>query len=312
MPSSFTQRNRLTKQATGENTNTWGLILNAVLDLIDFMSDGVISLSASTVLTTENGAADQARARFLNITATATITIPSVEKWYLVRSVGTATITNGSNSVTVYPGETTIVLTDGAAMWKLVPSDVPDPTRPTAVANKRYADNLAFQANAGILPGQGAGIVGFLKTVDGTPGWEDVTKADVGLSEVDNTSDEDKPISDATGAALALKGDATDNIVTITGTTHTIDIANLGKVHRFTNASGCVVTMPSNFPEGWNLIWAQIGAGQITWNPASGATRRNRLSHTKSAGQYAEGVLRVDQNSDGVSAIWFLNGDTAT
>lgn len=180
MPSSFTTRNRLTKQATGEGSNVWGNILNSgAFDLIDFAADGVVSLSASSVLTTANGAPDQARARVLKITATATITIPSVEKWYLVRSVGTATITNGSNSVTVYPGEITIVLTDGSSMWKLAPNDFPTPTRNSQAATKLYADQLAFNANAGILPGQGEGIVGFLKTVDGLPGWELPTLSEV-------------------------------------------------------------------------------------------------------------------------------------
>lgn len=104
MPSAYTPRNRLTKQATGESINLWGIILNAVLDLIDAAMDGVTTISApgSTILTTANGAADQARSRVLNITAptAAQITIPSVEKFYIVRAaLADVTITNGSSSL---------------------------------------------------------------------------------------------------------------------------------------------------------------------------------------------------------------------
>lgn len=105
MPSNYTPRSRLNLQATGENINLWGQILNAGgLELIDAAMDGVTTISApgSTILTTANGAADQARSRVLNITAptAAQITIPSVEKFYIVRAaLADVTITNGSSSL---------------------------------------------------------------------------------------------------------------------------------------------------------------------------------------------------------------------
>lgn len=43
----------------------------------------------------------------------------------------------------------------------------------------------------------------------GSPGVTEVTKADVGLGNVDNTSDLNKPISSATAAGLSLKADLT-------------------------------------------------------------------------------------------------------
>lgn len=181
MPSSYTTRNRLTKQATGENTNTWGIILNAgAFDLIDFLSDGVTTISAggATTLTTVNGAADQARARILNVTAAtaAVITIPSVEKFYIVRAAtAAATITNGSSSVTVAAGDIRLVVTDGATLWMGQQTDfanarlknVGTPTANTDAATKLYADTLALDTFSGTVPGQ-ASNGGKVWTTNGT------------------------------------------------------------------------------------------------------------------------------------------------
>lgn len=105
MPSTYTTRNRLELQAAGENSNTWGIRLNTnALALIDAAMDGMVSFTLSTtkVLTDEDGAADEARCRYLNITGGTggTVTIPNVEKVYLVRnaSSGTVTFTTGSGT----------------------------------------------------------------------------------------------------------------------------------------------------------------------------------------------------------------------
>jgi len=173
MPSTFTTRNRLNKQATGENTNTWGALLNAgALDLIDFAADGITTISAAgaTTLTTANGTTDQARARILNITAStaATVTIPALEKLYIVRNGATNAdhvITNGSSSVTVYANEVVFVITNGTTIWRFDLrnmggnrlQNLATPTATTDAVNKAYADALAF--NAVELPAQGASSV---------------------------------------------------------------------------------------------------------------------------------------------------------
>lgn len=178
MPSAYTARNRLTKQATGENVNVWGNILNSgVFDLVDFLSDGIVTISASgaTTLSTANGSADQARGRILNVTAAtaATITIPSVEKLYIVRAASAdVTITNGSSSVTVRSGDVGYVVTDGASVWLGGVTDfggrrlknIGTPTQTTDAATKGYADGLAF---APVLPGQ-SGNEGKVISTDGT------------------------------------------------------------------------------------------------------------------------------------------------
>jgi hypothetical protein len=104
MPSTASTRLRLEKQANGENDTTWGTKVNTVLDLIDHAIAGMTSftLSGSKTLSNTNYAADEARAMFLNITSGTggTVTIPNVEKVYLVRNAtsGTVTFTTGSGT----------------------------------------------------------------------------------------------------------------------------------------------------------------------------------------------------------------------
>lgn len=97
----YTTRNRLVKQATNENKGTWGAVLNVgLIDTVDFAIDGVLTLALTgdVVLTTADGAPDEARARTIFVSSTGganrTITIPAVEKWYHV-------INDGANIVTV-------------------------------------------------------------------------------------------------------------------------------------------------------------------------------------------------------------------
>lgn len=136
-----------------------------------------------------------------------------------------------------------------------------------------------------------------------------LVKGDVGLGNVDNTSDANKPVSTAQQAALDLKAALSDTLVTVSTTTYTVLSSDLGKTLRFTNAAGCAVTLPNNLPAGFNCLWRHIGAGAVTFAAQAGGTLNNRQNHTKSAGPKAEGALAVDTNS-GANAAWWLSGDT--
>lgn len=115
----------LTKQGTGDNTNTWGAILNEeALDLIDEAIRGIYSttLSGSVVLTATNGESNQARCMFLNITGGTggTIQIPAISRFYYVRngSTGDVTITTGGAVTATIPADAIMpVLCDGASVW---------------------------------------------------------------------------------------------------------------------------------------------------------------------------------------------------
>ena len=70
MPSTYSSSLRLNLQATGENLNTWGVLLNnGVFQLVDYAVAGrlAFSLSGSKTLTSVNGATDEARAAMLDI-----------------------------------------------------------------------------------------------------------------------------------------------------------------------------------------------------------------------------------------------------
>ena len=160
MTSSATTRNRLEKQGTGDNANTWGTYLNSSIDLIDAALDGrtAFSLSGSKTLTSANYAADESRERFLDITGGTggTVTIPAVEKWYIVRnaSSGDVVFTTGSGvTQTVKSGSVTLLVSDG--------------TNIRAGVDKGYVDALvANTAFATALPSQ-SGNSGKFVTTDG-------------------------------------------------------------------------------------------------------------------------------------------------
>ena len=106
----FTSRIRLEKQANGENSGTWGTVLNQnVIDLVDEAIAGytIVSCSATAVeLTANNGSSDQARSAVLEFQGTLTssvdITIPSVSKIYYVKNN-----TSGSYPITLKTAATT-------------------------------------------------------------------------------------------------------------------------------------------------------------------------------------------------------------
>lgn len=96
-----------------------------------------------------------------------------------------------------------------------------------------------------------------------------------------------------------------------TGTAYTLQASDAGKIVTLANASAITLTLPNNLPAGFACTIVQKGAGAVTFTAASGATRNNRSSHTKTAGQWAMCSLYIDSNSGGTSAVYILGGDTA-
>jgi microcystin-dependent protein len=91
MASTATTRNRFNKQGTGDNSGTWGGVLNSqVFDILDEALDGLtaLTITGNVTLTSQNYVTDQARRRILKLGgapgASYIITIPSVEKFYYV------------------------------------------------------------------------------------------------------------------------------------------------------------------------------------------------------------------------------------
>jgi microcystin-dependent protein len=122
MASTATVRNRLNKQGVGDNTGTWGSVLNSqVFDIVDEALDGVTSLAVSgnVSLTSADYVSDQARRRILKLTgapgASYNITVPSVEKFYFVINQTNAaqTIKAGGTGYSVPAGAARAVACDG-------------------------------------------------------------------------------------------------------------------------------------------------------------------------------------------------------
>ncbi len=95
------------------------------------------------------------------------------------------------------------------------------------------------------------------------------------------------------------------------GTTYTLATSDAGKTLTLNNASAITVTLPNSLPAGFTCECIQLGAGQVTFSAASGATLNNRQSQTKVAGQHGAVRLAVTANSGGSAAVYNLAGDTA-
>lgn len=96
-----------------------------------------------------------------------------------------------------------------------------------------------------------------------------------------------------------------------TSTTYTLNRSDCFNRRTLSNAGAITCTLPKDLPVGSWVEVEQLGAGQVTFVGASGATLQNRSSHTKTAGQYGVVRLYVRTNTTGTNAVWVLSGDTA-
>lgn len=127
MASTATTRLGLRKQGTGDNEDTWGTELNDdVIDLTDEAVAGVetISLTGNKTLTSTNYATNEARNAALRLTdgglsAAPTITIPAVEKTYIVHNTTTyvVTLSSGGTDGTVAAQRWALVYCDGTDVY---------------------------------------------------------------------------------------------------------------------------------------------------------------------------------------------------
>ena len=194
MPSSWSSSLRFELQFTGENINLWGDKLNTVLSHTDFAVAGWLSkpLTGDYALTTANAGDDEARAAMIKFTGAGpfTVTIPSVSKRYDIWNACSAalTMTTGAGvSVSLNPNEAVRVICDGSNVRRSQGTEfggqqltgLADPTAPQMAATKAYADQLAFTANAGILPGQVGNAGRFIKTDGASASWQPISSADL-------------------------------------------------------------------------------------------------------------------------------------
>lgn len=122
-----TTRNRLRKLEPGQYANSWGPEQNEDFgsDRLDQALDGLVSfaLSGNKTLSSTNYETDEARMRMVIITSGTggNVTIPSVEKWYLVLNLASGTVTfktsGGTTNADVPAGTLAPVMCDGAKCY---------------------------------------------------------------------------------------------------------------------------------------------------------------------------------------------------
>lgn len=135
MPSTYSPNLRLTLQATGENTNTWGTINNSVLGtLIEQAISGVGAVAlpdANYTLTALDGSSDESRNAVLvftgALTAQRAVTVPSVQKAYTVVNATTGgqevvVKTGAGAGVTIAAGSVALVYCDGTDVLAASPN----------------------------------------------------------------------------------------------------------------------------------------------------------------------------------------------
>lgn len=127
-----------------------------------------------------------------------------------------------------------------------------------------------------------------------------LVKADVGLGNVDNTADTAKPVSTAQQAALDLKANVSDTIISVT-TSRALAATDNGAVLEVNSASAVTLTVPSTLPAGFNCIVSQIGAGQVTVAAGTSATV-TAYQGAKTPGQWGEIAVRV-RGTAGVAVV---------
>jgi hypothetical protein len=134
-----------------------------------------------------------------------------------------------------------------------------------------------------------------------------LNKSAVGLGNVDNTSDANKPVSTATQTELDTK---TNKLITTNRQTasYTLVLSDADKLVEMNVGSANNLTIPLNssvaFPTGTQILLAQYGAGQTTIVATSGVTVRSNGGKLKLNVQYS-GATLIKIGTD----EWYLFGD---
>lgn len=194
MTDSPSSRLLLRLQQAGGNTNVWGDLLDAALQLVDDAVAGMatIALAGNYTLARANFVTDEARMAVLKLTGSApwTVTLPSITKSYIVWNTSTAiqTLTTGSGlTAYVEPGEIVAIVSNGVDVQRIQPTDfggkqitgVADPTSPQDAATMAYVTAQIMGAFSGTFPGQSGANGWALFSNSVTPLWKQIASTDL-------------------------------------------------------------------------------------------------------------------------------------
>ena len=189
MPSSFTSRLKLERQASGENSGTWGNLVNYVLNRVDASVSGYQSVSvagsANVTLTSNNSTSntddsttdDQVHNKVLEFTGALTgdinVFTDAVEQNYILfnNTTGSQTLTfantgHAANGVALKQGAKTMVYSDGSSITDVM-ADLGDITT-TSVTSTGNVAGTNLNGSAVISTGNvsGTNLVATANTVD--------------------------------------------------------------------------------------------------------------------------------------------------
>lgn len=161
MASTYTTNLRLTKQADGENPNSWGQILNnGVISLVDDAIAGYTTVSlgsAATVTLSENqGSGDQSRSAILEFKGsvggahnTINVLIPNNSKAYVVRN--SVSYNDNSDAIVLkVAGNTGVTITDDSTAMYVTNGTTVLPVAQTTFTNITATGNLDVKGNASV------------------------------------------------------------------------------------------------------------------------------------------------------------------
>lgn len=186
MPSSFTSRLKLERQASGENSGTWGNLVNYVLNRVDASVSGYQSVnvagSANVTLTSNNSTSntddsstdDQVHNKVLELTgalgADIHVFTDAVEQNYILfnNTTGSQTLTfantgHAANGVALKQGAKTLVYSDGSSITDVM-ADLGD-INVTGIGNAGSSTYFTLPASDGnsneVLTTDGSGALSF-------------------------------------------------------------------------------------------------------------------------------------------------------
>ena len=133
MPSSYTSSLRLVLPVTGENSGTWGDLVNTgITNLVDASVAGYAAITmtdANYTLISANGVSDEARKMLLNISGTLSaarnVICPTASKLYFIKNATTGGFaitlkTSAGSGVSVPNGKSMVLMCDGTNVREAV------------------------------------------------------------------------------------------------------------------------------------------------------------------------------------------------
>lgn len=184
-------------------------------------------------------------------------------------------------------------------------------------------DDIEFTQFSGIgtyTAGSGLSVTGNQFSVDNTiarlesPTFtgtvSGITKSMVGLANVDNTSDANKPVSTAVQTELDKKTDELYIYVSVSGATTASSLSHKYKMIHFNNTSGAILTLPNESTDpGWEVGSSfeirQMSTGQITVQAESPAVLLSAEDQFKTRVRYSSLFIEKTASNE-----WIMTGDT--